>query len=81
MLNIGNLLDNVGINWKWYAGGWNAALQNNVNAASDPNIIFQFHHQAFAYYTKYAPFLTAPISNYTNVPQLNPATTGPNAHL
>src|SRR5262249_43575443 len=81
MQNIGNLLDNAGINWKWYAGGWNAALQNNVNAANDPNIIFQFHHQAFAYYTKYAPFLTAPTSNYTSVPQLNPSTTGPSAHL
>ena len=42
------------------AGGWNAALQNNTNAANDPNIIFQFHHQPFAYFTKYAPFLDAP---------------------
>src|SRR5215813_13850184 len=79
--NIGNLLDNAGVSWKWYAGGWNAALQNNLNAANDPNIIFQFHHQAFAYYTKYAPFLTAPTTNYTSTPQLNPATTGPSSHL
>jgi phospholipase C len=78
---IGNLLDNSGVSWKWYSGGWNAALQNNVNAANDPNIIFQFHHQAFAFYTKYAPFQTAPTSDYTTTPQLNPATTGPNAHL
>jgi len=81
MPNIGNLLDNAGVSWKWYAGGWNAALQNNLNAANDPGIIFQFHHQAFAYYTKYAPFLTAPTANYTSTPQLNPATTGPNSHL
>ena len=81
MQNIGNLLDNAAVSWKWYAGGWNAALQNNTGAANDPNIIFQFHHQAFAYYTKYAPFLTAPTSNYTSTPQLNPATTGPKAHL
>jgi len=81
MQNIGNLLDNAGLNWKWYTGGWNSALQNNVNAANDPKIIFQFHHQAFAYYTKYAPFLNAPTSNYTSTPQLNPATTGPTAHL
>jgi phospholipase C len=79
--NIGNRLDDSGISWKWYAGGWNAALQNNVNAANDPNIIFQFHHQAFAYYTKYAPFQTAPTANYTSTPPLNPATTGPNGHL
>ncbi len=76
MPNIGNRLDDVGISWKWYSGGWNAALQNNVQAASDPNIIFQFHHQPFAYYTKYAPFLTAPTSDYTSAPPLNPATTG-----
>jgi phospholipase C len=38
--NIGNSLDDAGVSWKWYSGGWNAALQNNVNAANDPNIIF-----------------------------------------
>ncbi|HEY2140118.1 MAG TPA: alkaline phosphatase family protein [Chthoniobacterales bacterium] len=80
-LTIGNLLDNAGVSWKWYSGGWNAALQNNVAAGNDPNIIFQYHHQPFAFYTKYAPFQTAPASNYTTTPQLNPATTGPNAHL
>jgi phospholipase C len=81
--NIGNLLDDAGVNWKWYSGGWNVALQDNVAAGSDPNIIFQYHHQPFAYCTKYAPFLTAPTGNYNhdNPPQLNPATTGPLAHL
>jgi phospholipase C len=79
--NIGNRLDDAGITWKWYAGGWNAALQNNVNAANDPNIIFQFHHQPFAYCTKYAPFLNAPTADYTHTPSLNPATTGPDSHL
>ena len=69
--NIGNRLDDAGINWKWYSGGWDLALTNNAvaNAA-----LFQFHHQPFAYYTKYAPFLDP---NGT----LNPATTGPDAHL
>jgi acid phosphatase len=57
------------------------ALQNNTQAANDPNIIFQFHHQPFAYYTKYAPFLTAPNANYTTSPPLNPDTTGPNVYL
>jgi phospholipase C len=79
--NIGNRLDDAGINWRYYAGGYNAALQNNVQAANDPNIIYQFHHQPFAYCTKYAPFLTAPTTDYTSPPPLNPATTGPNAHL
>jgi phospholipase C len=80
-LTIGNLLDSAGINWKWYSGGWNAALQNNVAAGNDPTIIYQYHHQPFAYYTKYAPFQTAPTSNYTSTPALNPNTSGPNAHL
>jgi phospholipase C len=78
--NIGNRLDDAGINWRWYAGGWNDALANNETANNE---LFQFHHQPFAYYTKYAPFLTAPTADYSasNPPQLNPATTGPNAHL
>jgi phospholipase C len=80
-VTIGNRLDDAGVTWKWYSGGWNVALQNNTQAANDPDIIFQFHHQPFAYYTKYAPFLEAPTGNYTSSPPLNPATTGPNAHL
>jgi phospholipase C len=78
--NIGNRLDDAGINWKWYSGGWNEALANNNTANTD---LFQFHHQPFAYYTKYAPFLVAPTTDYSESapPQLNPATTGPHAHL
>ena len=76
MLNIGNRLDDAGINWRWYSGGWNEALADNIQANKD---LFQFHHQPFAYYTKYAPFTNAPDVN--NPPQLNRKTTGPNAHL
>jgi phospholipase C len=78
--NIGNRLDDAGINWRWYSGGWNDALANNNTANTE---LFQFHHQPFAYYTKYAPFLMAPTTDYStsHPPQLNPATTGPNAHL
>jgi phospholipase C len=78
MQNIGNRLDDAGINWKWYSGGWNEALANNTVANAD---LFQFHHQPFAYYTKYAPFLMAPTADYSSPPPLNPATTGPQAHL
>jgi phospholipase C len=81
LVTIGNRLDDAGISWKWYAGGWNVALQNNTQASTDPNILFQFHHQPFAFYTKYAPFLRAPNANYTSSPPLNPDTTGPRAHL
>jgi phospholipase C len=71
LANIGNRLDDAGINWKWYSGGWDLALSNNVAANT---ALFQFHHQPFAYYTKYAPFLDPSGT-------LNPATTGPGAHL
>jgi phospholipase C len=71
MQNIGNRLDDAGIDWKWYSGGWNLALSNNVAA---DNALFQFHHQPFAYYSKYAPFLDP-------TGTLNPDTTGPAAHL
>jgi acid phosphatase len=78
MPNIGNRLDDAGVNWRWYSGGWTDALANNVTANTE---LFQFHHQPFAYYTKYAPFETAPTADYSTPPTLNPATTGPNAHL
>lgn len=67
MPTIGNRLDDAGVTWKWYSGGWNDAINGNA----DP--LFQYHHQAFAYFEKYAPF------NLDG--SLNPATTGASAHL
>lgn len=64
---IGDRLDEARVSWKWYSGGWNDALAGRA----DP--LFQYHHQAFGYYAKYAPF--RPDGS------LNPATTGPRAHL
>ncbi len=64
---IGNRLDDAQVSWKWYSGGWSNAL----HGYADP--LFQYHHQAFGYYAKYAPF------NPDGT--LNPATTGPQAHL
>jgi phospholipase C len=75
--NIGNRLDDAGIDWKWYSGGWSDALANNVTANNE---LFQFHHQPFAFFTKYAPFSNAPAAGDTTG-TLNPATTGPTAHL
>src|SRR5476649_2274508 len=45
---IGDRLNDASVNWAWYSGGWNAAIAGN------PDPLFQFHHQPFAYYTKYA---------------------------
>jgi acid phosphatase len=65
---IGNRLDDAGVSWRWYSGGWSHAL------ASQPGPSFQFHHQPFAYYSKYAPLLK-------DGKTINPQTTGAAAHL
>jgi phospholipase C len=44
---IGDRLNDASISWKWYSGGWDAAL------AGHPSPLFQFHHQPFAYYQNY----------------------------
>lgn len=44
---IGDRLNEKGISWAWYSGGWNDAL------AGRPNSLFQFHHQPFAYFQNY----------------------------
>jgi phospholipase C len=64
---IGDRLDEAGVSWKWYSGGWNDALAGSA----DP--LFQYHQQPFAYYAKYAPL------NPDGT--LNPDTTGSAAHL
>ncbi len=47
---IGDRLDAAGVSWRWYAGGWNDAVEGK------PGKFFQYHHQPFAYFAKYAPF-------------------------
>jgi phospholipase C len=45
---IGDRLSDKNISWVWYSGGWNDALAGHA----DP--LFQFHHQPFAFFAKYA---------------------------
>jgi phospholipase C len=45
---IGDRLSDKGISWVWYSGGWNNAV------AGHPDPLFQFHHQAFAFFANYA---------------------------
>jgi phospholipase C len=45
---IGDELSDQGVSWAWYSGGWNDALAGHA----DP--LFQFHHQPFAYFARYA---------------------------
>ena len=48
MPTIGDRLSDKGVSWAWYAGGWDDAV------AGHPAPVFQFHHQPFAYFAKYA---------------------------
>src|SRR6266705_3548125 len=61
---IGDTLSAKGISWVWYAGGWNEALRDGMQApdakrtvlySRDSGIIFQPHHQPFNYFTRFAP--------------------------
>jgi acid phosphatase len=45
---IGDRLDEKGISWGWFSGGWNDAVAGHA----DP--LFQYNHQPFAYFAKYA---------------------------
>jgi len=45
---IGDRLDEKGLAWAWYAGGWNDALAGRAHPR------FAFHHQPFAYFAKWA---------------------------
>jgi phospholipase C len=55
-VTIGDLLSVKGIDWAWYAGAWQMALDGK-NAKPTPN--FQFHHQPFNYFAQYAPGTSA----------------------
>jgi phospholipase C len=74
---IGDRLNDAGVSWKWYSGGWSDALAGH--AATDPNGFgggFQFHHQPFAYYANFAPFNADGTPNSQTDSLLNP-----DAHL
>ncbi len=49
---MGDMLSAKGITWAWYAGAWQYVLDHG-NAAPVPN--FQYHHQPYNYFAKYAP--------------------------
>jgi acid phosphatase len=49
---IGDLLSGHSVSWAWYAGAWQAALEQR-GEGSKPN--FQYHHQPFNYFQQFAP--------------------------
>jgi len=48
MPTIGDRLSEKNISWIWYSGGWDEAI------AGKPGPDFQYHHQPFVYFAKYA---------------------------
>jgi phospholipase C len=46
---IGDELTAQGVDWAWFAGGWNDAV-----AGVDGGELFQYHHQSFVYFANYA---------------------------
>ncbi|WP_158880658.1 acid phosphatase [Rhodanobacter sp. L36] len=57
-LTIGDMLSERGIDWAWYAGGWQLALDGKGDGdervfPETPN--FQIHHQPFNFFRQFAP--------------------------
>ncbi len=62
---VGDTLTARNVSWKWYAGGWNAALADGRRPAAEKRTViytradgamnFQPHHQPFNYYLRFAP--------------------------
>ncbi|EGD02586.1 acid phosphatase AcpA, partial [Burkholderia sp. TJI49] len=49
---IGDRLSEKNIDWAWYSGAWQYALEHR-DTGKVPD--FQFHHQPFNYFANYAP--------------------------
>lgn len=53
---IGSLLSAKGVDWAWYAEGWDVALADRGSIYNTLGAVnFQPHHQPFNYYAAYAP--------------------------
>ncbi|MEP6897705.1 MAG: acid phosphatase [Rhodanobacter sp.] len=57
-LTIGDVLSERGVDWAWYAGGWQLALDGHGDGdhhvfPETPN--FQIHHQPFNFFRNFAP--------------------------
>jgi phospholipase C len=62
---IGDTLSAKGVDWAWYAGGWNAAVADGTQPRearrsviynrAPGSLNFQPHHQPFNYFARFAP--------------------------
>jgi len=73
---IGDRLNAASISWAWFSGGWDNAK------AGAADFLFQFHHQPFAFFAKYALAQSPiyPINGSTNAVIPGVDSTDPN-HL
>jgi acid phosphatase len=65
MTTIGDTLTAKGVSWAWYAGAWNAAVNDGMQPAGAPRKVistsadgapyFVTHHQPFNYVARFAP--------------------------
>ena len=54
--HIGDKLSKKNIEWAWYAGGWQATLDEFRDSGAIPKIPnFQYHHQPFNYFRQQGP--------------------------
>lgn len=51
---IGERLEEKGVSWAWYAGGWSDVLAGRLAPYAKPDS-FQVHHQPLLYFSAYAP--------------------------
>ena len=65
---IGDLLTAAGVDWAYYSGAWQFALDNAPNPTAPPqyslaNPNFQYHHQPFNYFQAFDPGTPAGAAN------------------
>ncbi|MFF7705990.1 acid phosphatase [Pseudomonas sp. NPDC007930] len=54
--HIGDKLSQKNIDWAWYAGAWQATIEQFKDSGGIPKIPnFQYHHQPFNYFEKQGP--------------------------
>ena len=53
--HVGDLLAAKGVDWGWYAGGWNAVVADRTKVYNPAYGNFQVHHQAFNYFAEFDP--------------------------
>lgn len=55
--NIGDMLSDKGVDWAWYAGAWQMAMdgETDLRRGFPPRPNFQVHHQPLNYFLSFAP--------------------------